>query len=86
VDGCEERAQPTRAAAGHCQARAVDLHCTQGLCASEEGKEVDNVLEDIMPGAGREEPIVCGDEYQTSCDRSLWVSRSHVRSRFADSK
>jgi len=47
------------------------LHGVQELCAREEREEVHDVVEDIMPGAGSEEPIVRREECEARCGRAL---------------
>jgi hypothetical protein len=71
VDGGKKCAHPASARARNRQARAVDLHGTQGLGAREECEEVDDVIEDFVAGAGREKSIVCRDECEACCDRAL---------------
>lgn len=71
MDGGEECTHPACAGTRYCQARVVDLHGTQELCAGEEREEVHDVIEDVVPGAGGEEPIVCREERETRCGRTF---------------
>jgi hypothetical protein len=71
VDGSKICTHSTGAGACNCQARAVDLHGVEELCAREEREEVHDVVEDIMPGAGSEEPIVRREECEARCGRAL---------------
>jgi hypothetical protein len=71
VDDCEECAEPASAIAGNGQAGDVNLDGTQNLGASDECKEIHDVLKDIVSCTGREEPIVCGDNCDARCGHAL---------------
>ena len=71
MDSGKECAHTARAGTRNCQASAVNLHGTQELCACEEREQVYDVVKNVVPGAGGEEPIVCRDESEACCGRTL---------------
>ena len=65
MDSSEECAHPASAKTGDSQACRIDERGTNLGCTREEREEVYDILEDFVPRARGEQPIVCRDECET---------------------